>query len=109
MHFAEYLEEPGGMANLPHVYVHHNSYRLFYRFGPRARFVSKLIGFTGACPTSRTMKRAKTPITVLILDTMAARTVAPVVPCLHANRAYPHGNKASRDPQGRIGAGNRGG
>ena len=34
MHFAEYLEEPGGMANLPHVYVHHNSYRLFYRFGP---------------------------------------------------------------------------
>ena len=32
-HFAADLEQPGGMANLPYIYVHGNTFRLFYRFG----------------------------------------------------------------------------
>ena len=35
-HFAADLEQPGGMANLPYVYMHGNTFRLFYRFGPRS-------------------------------------------------------------------------
>jgi hypothetical protein len=35
-HFAAELEQPGGIVNLPYVYAHANSYRIFYRFGPRS-------------------------------------------------------------------------
>jgi hypothetical protein len=35
-HFATELEQPGGIVNLPYIYAHANSYRIFYRFGPRS-------------------------------------------------------------------------
>ena len=35
-HFSQYLEQPGGMGNLPYVYVHGNSHRLLYRWGSRS-------------------------------------------------------------------------